>query len=92
MLLHKELKNGKLIGSMYLEVLKLPQRRHQLLGGIAQRFGQPSVLGELVAGVILGASVLGVLDPNDPAIAAALAMLVAPAMASGLGCWVVQRR
>ena len=31
----------------------------KLLGEVALRFGQPSVLGELVAGVILGPSVLG---------------------------------
>ena len=42
----------------------------KLLGALAQRFGQPAVLGELVAGVILGGSVLGVLDPGDPVIAA----------------------
>jgi len=42
----------------------------KVLGGLAQRFGQPSVLGELVAGVVLGGSVLGVLDPADPVIAA----------------------
>jgi Kef-type K+ transport system membrane component KefB len=42
----------------------------KLLGGIAQRFGQPSVLGELVAGVILGGSLLGIVDPGDPVIAA----------------------
>ena len=38
------------------------------LGALAQRLGQPSVLGELIAGIILGGSVLGVLDPNMPAI------------------------
>jgi len=32
----------------------------KLLGELAERFGQPAVLGELVAGVILGGSVLGV--------------------------------
>jgi Kef-type K+ transport system membrane component KefB len=42
----------------------------RILGGIAQRLGQPAVLGELLAGVILGGSVLGLLDPTDPAIAA----------------------
>ena len=40
----------------------------KLLGALAQRVGQPSVLGELVAGIILGGSVLGLLDPNAPAI------------------------
>ncbi len=33
----------------------------KLLGEIAERLGQPAVLGELIAGVLLGASVLGVL-------------------------------
>jgi Kef-type K+ transport system membrane component KefB len=35
------------------------------LGEIAQRVGQPSVLGELLAGVILGGSLLMILDPSD---------------------------
>ena len=38
------------------------------LGALAQRLGQPSVLGELVAGILLGGSVLGILDPGMPAI------------------------
>jgi Kef-type K+ transport system membrane component KefB len=40
----------------------------KFLGEIAQRFGQPSVLGELLAGVALGGSLLMVLDPADPVI------------------------
>lgn len=40
----------------------------KLLGEVAQRLRQPAVLGELVAGVLLGASVFGVLDPRDPII------------------------
>ena len=40
----------------------------RLLGVLAQRFGQPAVVGELIAGVLLGASVLGVVDPADPVI------------------------
>lgn len=40
----------------------------RILGEVAQRMRQPAVLGELVAGVLLGASVLGVLDPHDPVI------------------------
>jgi Kef-type K+ transport system membrane component KefB len=39
----------------------------KLLGELARRFGQPSVLGELLAGVILGGSALGLVDPRDPA-------------------------
>jgi Kef-type K+ transport system membrane component KefB len=42
----------------------------KMLGALAQRAGQPAVLGELLAGVLLGASVFGLLDPTDPAIAA----------------------
>jgi Kef-type K+ transport system membrane component KefB len=37
----------------------------KLLGEFARRLGQPPVLGELLAGVILGGSVLGILDPRD---------------------------
>ena len=42
----------------------------KLLGALAQRIGQPAVLGELIAGVLLGGSVLGLLDPADPVIGA----------------------
>jgi Kef-type K+ transport system membrane component KefB len=41
----------------------------KLLGELAQRLGQPAVLGELLAGVLLGGSVLGILNPADPVIA-----------------------
>ncbi|MBA3855100.1 MAG: cation:proton antiporter [Gemmatimonas sp.] len=37
----------------------------KLLGALAQKIGQPAVLGELVAGVLLGGSVLGIVDPSD---------------------------
>lgn len=40
----------------------------RVLGAVAQRLGQPSVLGELIAGVLLGGSVFGLLDPTDPVI------------------------
>jgi Kef-type K+ transport system membrane component KefB len=40
----------------------------KVLGLLAQRIGQPSVVGELVAGIILGNSLLGILDPSDPII------------------------
>lgn len=39
-----------------------------LLGSLVQRFGQPAVLGELLAGVLLGPSLVGLLDPADPVI------------------------
>jgi len=38
----------------------------KLLGALARRIGQPAVLGELVAGIALGGSVLRVLDPSLP--------------------------
>jgi Kef-type K+ transport system membrane component KefB len=36
----------------------------KLLGELAEKVGQPAVLGELIAGVLLGGSVLGILDPH----------------------------
>jgi Kef-type K+ transport system membrane component KefB len=39
----------------------------KLLGELAERIGQPSVLGELVAGILLGQSVLGVIPAHGPA-------------------------
>lgn len=40
----------------------------QLGAILAQRFRQPAVLGELLAGIVLGGSVLGIVDPSDPVI------------------------
>jgi Kef-type K+ transport system membrane component KefB len=40
----------------------------KLLGALAQEIGQPAVVGELIAGVLLGTSVLGLVDPADPII------------------------
>jgi Kef-type K+ transport system membrane component KefB len=39
----------------------------KLLGELAERIGQPAVLGELVAGVLLGGSVFGVVPVDGPA-------------------------
>ena len=36
----------------------------KVMGELAEKIGQPAVLGELLAGVLLGASVLGVVDPG----------------------------
>lgn len=38
----------------------------KILGDLAERIGQPAVLGELIAGVILGTSVLGLLPTEGP--------------------------
>jgi Kef-type K+ transport system membrane component KefB len=39
----------------------------KLLGELAERLGQPAVLGELVAGVLLGGSLLGIVPDQGPA-------------------------
>jgi Kef-type K+ transport system membrane component KefB len=36
----------------------------KVLGELAERIGQPAVLGELLAGVLLGQSILGIVDPG----------------------------
>jgi Kef-type K+ transport system membrane component KefB len=38
----------------------------KLLGELAEKIGQPAVLGELLAGVLLGASLFGLLQPSLP--------------------------
>lgn len=38
----------------------------RLAGDLAQRASQPSVLGELLAGIVLGPSLLGILDLGNP--------------------------
>ena len=38
------------------------------LSALAEKIGQPAILGELVGGILLGASALGILDPNETAI------------------------
>jgi len=40
----------------------------KLLGELAERIGQPAVLGELIAGVVLGRSLLGIVDPDEEVI------------------------
>jgi len=36
----------------------------RLLGELARRVGQPAVLGEILAGIVLGPTILGVISPN----------------------------
>jgi Kef-type K+ transport system membrane component KefB len=40
----------------------------KVVGAVAQRLGQPAVLGELIGGVLAGSSVLGWVDPHLPAL------------------------
>ena len=41
----------------------------RIFGMAAQKMGQPAVLGELVAGILLGKSLLNLVDPANPVIA-----------------------
>ena len=40
----------------------------KLLGEVAEKIGQPAVIGELLAGVLLGPSVIGFVDPTMPSL------------------------
>ncbi|MDA1080412.1 MAG: cation:proton antiporter [Gemmatimonadetes bacterium] len=42
----------------------------KLMAEVSQRFGQPAVLGELIAGVLLGPSVLGLISAEDEVLSA----------------------
>jgi Kef-type K+ transport system membrane component KefB len=48
----------------FLKLLVVMLGSAKLLGFLAQKAGQPAVLGELVAGVIVGKSILGLIDPS----------------------------
>jgi Kef-type K+ transport system membrane component KefB len=48
-----------------LGVLALILFAAKATGEVAERLGQPAVLGELLAGVLLGPSLLGLVDPTD---------------------------
>jgi Kef-type K+ transport system membrane component KefB len=39
----------------------------RLLGALARKLGQPAVIGEIIAGILLGPTVLGWLFPGVPA-------------------------
>lgn len=49
----------------FLGLLVLMLATAKVLGWLARRVGQPAVVGELLAGVLLGASVLGLVNPQD---------------------------
>ena len=48
-----------------LGILAIVLAAARVLGSAARSIGQPAVLGELLAGVLLGASVLGLIDLGD---------------------------
>ena len=49
----------------FLRLLVITIAAAKVVGIVAQRIGQPVVLGELIAGVLLGVSLGGVLDPSN---------------------------
>lgn len=49
----------------FLKLLVITIAAAKAVGIVAQRIGQPVVLGELLAGVLLGVSLGGVLDPSN---------------------------
>jgi Kef-type K+ transport system membrane component KefB len=59
---------GHLDVPQFLGLLVVMLGAAKLLGALAQWIGQPAVLGELVAGVLLGMSVAGLVDPNQDAL------------------------
>jgi Kef-type K+ transport system membrane component KefB len=56
---------GESVTAIFLQLAALIAAA-RLGGAIAKRVGQPTVLGELLAGIIIGPSLLGLADPNDP--------------------------
>lgn len=49
----------------FLGMLVLILGSAKLFGALAKRIGQPAVLGELAAGVVLGVSLFGLVDPKN---------------------------
>src|SRR3954466_15405556 len=50
--------------TQFLALLVVMLATARICGALAKAIGQPTVLGELVAGVLLGSSVLGLVDPK----------------------------
>ncbi len=48
----------------FLKLLIVMLGAAKLFGFLAQKIGQPAVLGELIAGVVVGRSMLGLIDPS----------------------------
>jgi Kef-type K+ transport system membrane component KefB len=63
--LQKETPMQHLEVPQFLGLLAIVLVSAKLFGSLAKRIGQPAVLGELLAGVILGTSVLGLIDPKN---------------------------
>jgi Kef-type K+ transport system membrane component KefB len=57
--------HGASVTSIFLMLVVLVTAA-QVGGTLARRIGQPSVLGELIAGILVGPSLLGFVNPADP--------------------------
>ncbi len=55
---------GSLNAPQFFGILAIILVGAKAFGWIAQRIGQPAVLGELIAGMVLGRSALGLVDPR----------------------------
>jgi len=59
---------GDVSVEQFLLLLAVILAAAKVLGELAERIGQPAVVGELIAGVVLGPSVIGLVDPTVPAL------------------------
>src|SRR5512135_2496325 len=59
---------GHLTIPQFLALLVVVLTAAKLCGALAKAIGQPTVLGELVAGVLLGSSVFGLVNPEVEAV------------------------
>ena len=59
---------GSVSVTQFLLLLAVILVSAKVLGELAERIGQPAVVGELLAGVILGPSVIGFVDPTLPSL------------------------
>jgi Kef-type K+ transport system membrane component KefB len=59
---------GSVSVAQFLLLLAVILVAAKVLGELAERIGQPAVVGELLAGVILGPSVIGFVDPTLPSL------------------------
>jgi Kef-type K+ transport system membrane component KefB len=59
---------GGISVSEFLLLLAVILVAAKILGELAERLGQPAVIGELLAGVLLGPSLIGFVDPTLPSL------------------------
>jgi Kef-type K+ transport system membrane component KefB len=75
---------NKLVGAFFLSLV-IVLLAARLVGIVAVKLGQPRVMGEVIAGLLLGPSVLGAISPNLQAAAFPTDTLPALGVAANLG-------